>query len=96
MKNVIKNVDVDFDSLQLIPKFYFTWKDGNDEVNIGTSAQKLAEIYPELVSRGSDGKLNVDYAKLSIIALKAVDELHKENDELRERISRIEKLLNIQ
>ena len=95
LKNVVKDIDVNFDSLLLIPKFYFTWKDGNDEVNIGTSAQKLAEIYPELVSSGSDDKLSVDYAKLSIIALKAVDELHKENLELKERLRLIEEKLGI-
>jgi hypothetical protein len=62
---------------------------------MGTSAQKLQEIYPELVSESEDGKLAVSYDKLTIIALSAVDKLYEENKQLKERLEKIEKLLNI-
>ena len=52
-----------------IPKSYYTWK-GDDVRQIGTSAQKVQEVYPELVSLNEKtGKLTLDYAKLSIVAL---------------------------
>lgn len=90
-----EKVEVDFEKLKTIPKVYYTWKDGSDDKpQIGTSAQKLREIYPEAVSE-VDGKLAVSYHKLSIIALAAIDELHKENEELKARLKAIENKLGL-
>ena len=96
LKDFGDNVEVDFNKLSEIPKVYYSWK--GDEENrqmIGTSAQKLREIYPELVSENEDGKMAVSYEKLSIIALAAVDKLHKENEELKDRLKRIEEKLGL-
>ena len=101
LKNFIGDVDVDLDRLKDIPKKYFTWKDGSDsDVNIGTSAQKLNEIYPSLVDKSNPDHLGVSYDKMSIIALAAIDKLYEElkamreeNQMLRERISTIEEKL---
>lgn len=96
LKNFGENIEVDFDKLAEIPKVYYTWKtDVDNKQQIGTSAQKLREIYPELVSESEDGKLAVSYEKLSVIALSAVDKLHKENEELKERLRKIEEKLGI-
>jgi hypothetical protein len=88
LKDFSGNVDVDFAKLKEIRKSYFTWKDGNGKTQIGTSAQDVQKVYPELVSEDNKGNLTVDYAKLSIIALSAIDKLD-------ERLSKIEKALNI-
>ena len=96
LKNFGENIEVDFDKLAEIPKVYYTWKtDADNKQQIGTSAQKLREIYPELVSESEDGKLAVSYEKLSVIALSAVDKLHKENEELKERLRKIEEKLGL-
>ena len=96
LKTFENDVDVDFDILSQIPKKYFTWKnDENKKRQIGTSAQMLLSYYPELVSTTDDGNLTVDYAKLSIIALAAIDKLRKENLELKERLKRIEEKLGL-
>ena len=96
LKNFGENIEIDFDKLAEIPKVYYTWKtDADKKQQIGTSAQKLREIYPELVSESEDGKLAVSYEKLSIIALTAVDKLHKENEELKDRLKRIEEKLGL-
>lgn len=101
LKDFKGSIDVDFDKLKQIPKEYFVWKsDENKQLNIGTSAQKLKEIYPELVIENEDGSLTVSYNKLSIVALKAVDvlnnkcdELEKKNKELEERLCKLENLI---
>lgn len=96
LKDFGDNVEVDFNKLSEIPKVYYSWKDDEEKKQmIGTSAQKLKEIYPELVSENEDGKMAVSYEKLSIIALAAVDKLHKENEELKDRLKRIEEKLGL-
>ena len=78
-------------------KEYYTWKEGEDkEMMIGTSAQKLQAVYPELVGVNSEtGQLSVDYSKLSVVALKAVDKLYDENQMLKERLERLERILGV-
>ena len=78
------------DTVDQIPTKYFTWKDDeNQESQIGTSAQEVQKIYPELVSKTEDDILTVDYAKLSIIALAAIKELKAEIQSLKEEIKQL-------
>ncbi len=87
LKDFQDSIQVNFAQLKEIPKAYFTFKDDKTgETKIGTSAQKVKEFYPELVSEDKNGILSVDYAKLSIVALKAVDELD-------DRLAKLEKLV---
>ena len=87
LKDFQDSIQVNFAQLKEIPKAYFTFKDDKTgEVKIGTSAQKVKEFYPELVSENNEGILSVDYAKLSMVALKAVDILD-------DRITKLEKLV---
>jgi hypothetical protein len=96
LKDFVKDIDVDLDKLSKLPKKYFTWKnDEEKKLQIGTSAQKLYEIYPELVSIDENDKYGVSYEKLSIIALAAVDKLYEENKELKERLKKIEEHLGL-
>lgn len=96
LKDFGEDIDVDFNKLKEIPKKYFTWKsDDTKKIDLGTSAQKVRELYPELVGGEDDTTLSVDYAKLSIIALKAVDKLHEENEMLRAELAIIKKHLGL-
>jgi hypothetical protein len=96
LKDFGEDVNIDFDKLKEIPKKYFTWKtDETKKVDLGTSAQKVRELYPEIVGGDDNTTLSVDYAKLSIIALKAVDKLHEENEMLRAELDMIKKHLGL-
>ena len=88
LKTFKSDIEIDLDKLSQIPKKYFIWKDDIDEnLNIGTSAQEIKKLYPEIVSNNDRG-LTVDYAKLSIIALAAIDKLHQEINELKQQINK--------
>jgi hypothetical protein len=86
-KNTIGNISVDLDKLKLVPKIYYTWKENeNGHIQIGTLAQKIYELFPEIVSVGDDGFMSVAYDRLSIIALAAIDELNKKIKELESQL----------
>ena len=76
------------------PKKYYTWKEElgfGDDLQIGTSAQEIQKVYPELVSYDDNGYLTLSYDRLSIVALAAIDKLHEENKKLKKRIEALEK-----
>jgi len=95
LKDFKEDIQVDFEKLRSIPKKYFSWKeDDNGQIHIGTSAQKLKEFYPELVTENEDGSLTVSYNKLSMIALKAIDLLDERCTKLEKRLNKLETLIN--
>lgn len=73
---------------------HFNWIDG-DKTDVGYSAQKIGEFFPEIVSENSDGFKGLSYNKLSGIALEAIAEESERSIEremaLTLRIERLEK-----
>ena len=85
LKDFYEDVGCDLDELKNIPKKYFSWKDDADKGRqIGTSAQELHKIYPEIVSIDEEGTHSVAYDRLSIVALAAIDKLYDMVKELKE------------
>lgn len=94
LKNLLNDVEVDLNKLKQIPKKYFTWKTDGSSLHIGTSAQEIQKLYPELVSTSDDGTLSVAYDKLSIIALKGIDILYDLVLDLKSEIKELKCKLN--
>ena len=95
LKDFVKDLNINFGDLKRIPKKYFTWKcDEEKHLHIGTSAQELEKIYPELVSEYGDEKEGlykaVDYSTLSIIALAAIDKLNERIEYLENKLKELE------
>ena len=90
-KTFVEDVPVDLEKLSLLPKKYFYWKKGYGNVlkkTIGTSAQELEKLYPEIVNEDENGFKSVSYEKLSIIALAAIDKLNEKIKSLEEKIEK--------
>lgn len=104
LKTILNPVKVNLDELAKLRKVYYLWKDdSSNDTQLGVIAQDVQKLYPELVNVNSDtGYLSLAYDKLSVVALAAVDELHKtikevkeENKRLRELVKQLEtKLMN--
>jgi hypothetical protein len=95
LKKFDGDIDVNLDDIKNIQKFLFHFK--NDETkkeHIGVYAQEIQKYYPQLVNKDENGYLTVDYSKLSVIALKAIDKLDEKNCILEEKINELEKTIN--
>ena len=89
-KNVGEPLTNVLDKLEEIPTVYYKWRDHRDDDNhVGTLAQSLLSIFPEVVGGSEETGYTVDYAKLSIIALAAIKELKGEVDELKDTIRKL-------
>ncbi len=85
----------------------YTWKEGNQK-DIGVFAQELYETYPNAVTKGDDNaeikqRWQVDYSKLVPVLVAAtqeqqtqIEDLKKENADLKARLTAIEHLLKSQ
>ena len=91
LKTFKDDISIDFNKIKEIPKKYFTFNDDPDKVRIGTSAQQLQKVYPELVVYDeSDDSYRVNYANLSVVALAAIDKLYEEIEYLKYKINKLE------
>ena len=73
---------------------YYLRNEKNPNLQTGFIAQEIQKIFPELVNTGSDGYLSVDYIGLIPHLVESVKSLKSENEFLKERLSKIENLLN--
>ena len=96
LKTFMSNIEVDLEKIAQLPKKFFMWSDKRDEnIHIGTSAQAVQELYPEIVKRDKNGNLTVDYSKLSVIALRAIDVLNEERKQMKADIAEIKNKLGL-
>jgi len=69
---------------------------GDDRNQIGLIAQEIREIYPEFVKEDPNGKLSVEYSKLTGVLIKSLQELSHKNNILEDKIQKLEtQLTNI-
>jgi hypothetical protein len=59
----------------------------------GLIAQDVEQVLPELVVTDNDGFKAVDYTKLPLLTIQAVKELKAENDDLKERVAELERII---
>lgn len=80
------------DVMKLKPVSFTLKADGNR--NLGIIAQDLEKVYPQLVAQDSKGMRFVNYQGLIGPLIGAVQELKKENDDLRQKLNAQEKREN--
>ena len=91
LKNFGENIKINFEKLKKLRKSYFSFKnDIDNKQHIGVSAQEIKNVFPEIVNEDKNGILIVDYSKLSVVALAAIDNLNEKYEKLEKRLQMIE------
>lgn len=86
LKRKIKELISVLDSLENIPIVQYEYKSQEGIKYIGTLAQKLLPLFPELINKDSEGYYSVDYGGLSAIAIQGIKELYKIVKELEKEV----------
>lgn len=74
------------------PEFHFS-----ADLQIGFISQEVERLFPELILEGADGFKSMDYGRLSVVLIKAIQELHNKNQKLEEKyLSLVKRLLDLQ
>ena len=99
-KSFLCNIDADMETLASLPIFYYKWKDGRDiYMHIGTSAQAVQKVFPELVLGGEELSVNYGVLGTTLGILnsrkltdheKEIQSLKEENKLFKERIMILE------
>lgn len=88
-KTILENKHYTSEDFSKLNVFTYNWKDSK-EIQIGTSAQDVEQIIPELISEENEIK-SLNYAKLGAIG---IIELSKEIIKLKQHIKELEERLN--
>jgi hypothetical protein len=86
-----KNFTKLINPLEMVRKlngYYFYWNSGIDESRqVGFSAQQVSEVIPEVVSKGDDGYLSLEYSKMVPLLVEAIKAQQNQIDELKKEIT---------
>ena len=94
-KSIISYLSIPIEDLASLPIFTYKWNDRKDQTTyVGTSAQEVETMIPELVSENTEGFKSLDYSSLGAIAAiqcaKKIKELEYTIEELQNRIKLLE------
>lgn len=82
------------DKVLAVNGYFYEWNKGPDKTRkMGVKAQELEKVFPEVVSKGSDGFLSVSYDHLIAPVIEAIKSLHGKILALFERAASTENKL---
>lgn len=70
LKNVLGEVNLTVEQIAAMPAVQFTWKNRNDKrVHVGTLAQQVQKVLPEVVGSTDDDILTVAYSEAAFVSV---------------------------
>jgi hypothetical protein len=92
LKNIKGENTSGLEKIKQIKVFNYTRKDDKEKTpRVGVIAQDLQKIFPDAVSKGSDGFLNIRPEDILYALVNAVKELDKNIKEIQTRVAKLEK-----
>ncbi len=100
LKNIHGNYNKGLKELTALQPVLYSYKPGNalelptTSEQVGLIAQDVQKQFPEAVHTLKNGYLDLDMHSLNVAVINALKELKAENDALKARLEKLEKLLN--
>jgi hypothetical protein len=86
-KTEIEYLNNPLDMISTLKGFYFYWNTGTDKNRqFGLSAQDVEKVLPEVVSKGTDGYLSVDYGKLVPLLIEGIKDQQQQIESYKSEI----------
>jgi len=89
LKTDIRPIGNALDKILALKGVQFNWKkDGR--ADMGVVAQNVLEVFPDVVTKNSNGMMSVEYDSLVGPMIEAIRQLKTENDDLRKKVAGME------
>ena len=93
LKDNIVNIPNALEKVQSLNGVTWDWNDNADELqktlsNVGVIAQEVELVLPQLVTTRDNGYMAVDYPKLTGLLIEAVKDLHRQVNELENKLNK--------
>ena len=95
LKNVVSTLENSLEAIRNIEPIRYQWNElaqttfdyNSDEIELGFKAQQIQKYFPEIVvQRGKTEFLKLDYQRMTVVLLSALQELDKKVQELEKRL----------
>ena len=93
LKDNVTNIEFALEKVGKLNGVTWDWNDNADELqkslpNVGVIAQEVEEVLPQLVITRDTGYKGVDYAKLNGLLIEAIKALHRQVNELENKLNK--------
>jgi len=95
LKDIVSTLENSLDAIRNIEPIKYKWNElaekefnyNTNEIELGFKAQQIQKYFPELVTnRGNTDYLKMDYQKMTVVLLSALQELDKKVHELEKKL----------
>ena len=88
-KNLLR-IENALEKIEQINGYTYEFKEDDSKRHAGVIAQEIQTVLPEIVNKGNDGILGVEYGNISALLIEAIKELSAKNTLLEERLTALE------
>jgi hypothetical protein len=92
LKTTLIKPDNSLEMIEGINGYYFYWKSGSDKTRqFGFIAQEVEKVLPEIISKGEDGLLSLDYGKVTPLLVEAIKQQQRHIEQQQQQIDNQQK-----
>lgn len=91
LKKNLAKIENALEKVEQINGYTYEFKEDDSKRHAGVIAQEIQEVLPEIVNKGNDGLLGVEYGNISALLIEAIKDLKLQNESLVERLEALEK-----
>lgn len=91
LKKNLAKIENALEKVEQINGYTYEFKTDDSKRHAGVIAQEIQGVLPEIVNKGNDGLLGVEYGNISALLIEAIKDLKSKNELLEARLVALEK-----